>query len=252
MLRQTNCTRLVILSILVAACSDPSTAPILKGGTLREAARSEWDVQQNGLSACMKQEGFDYEPIQTPREAVPAYVLPVISERGIASLRDRGYGLRVRFEIARSFEQQNPNTQIYEAYSASTRGAYNKTIVECMRRIPRPTGVGSSLRRVSDAREDWLQSPELIDEWAHWSTCMGRGGFSVSRRDETFLESVSTALEHEASARGINLEAPDDSTVLFVTKFEKSVAATDGSCLGPILPSLAREWAKFGNPTDLE
>ena len=222
---------------------------------------------------CMLANGFEYVAIDFASQFQPGAGQEDPDTRAYAEAN--GYGISIRPDLNTPSPEEivDPNDEIRAALSASELEAYQEALfgeapVEEQPIDPaNQTGcVAESYRNVfaaqnelgnveqffgdfaaelSDLESRFRADPRFIELEAQWATCMNEQGFSVSTRDEVFVELDRRMVE--VGARFGPGEEPDAATQQAmddVADWERRAAVADWDCTEPVREGM--ETLRFG------
>ena len=192
----------------------------------------------------MSKQGFAYEPVNPPKAASPGFVYPAVTAADFTRLENEGYGLVRSIETALHHEATDSNTNMFKKLEPRERVAFEAAQRTCINSNVLPADTGSELLgKIAALRTRWLSDPSLVGEWQSWKSCMQRAGIRVTRRDESMLIWARESLQQQAVAQSVPLDPPNESTLTFVGRLEKDLAAHDRTCLSTAgLPKLQQKW----------
>ena len=171
---------------------------------------------QDDVATCMKELGFDYLPYAPSDPQTPASRMPPDEFR-----RTYGYGIIAHYTQPELFDYDapvDPNQQAMQAMDETTRNAFVTALegpgAPTQEVSPDPTKVGckqaatarrqgvdvtAASRTLADALDasdaQIKASPEMLDAWRKWSTCMSGQGMEFTDVDSIASHIQQLAIE---------------------------------------------------------
>ena len=137
------------------------------------------DRRQRSIAECMRNDGFEYTPLQADQVFQPTGV-DLTSRTGRAEM---GFGISTVPDILPVAEVDDPTIARYEGLDEATQAAYDISLSECEANsdntVEAELGIPEAVARAQQAQLAIANDPAVVKAQNAWSSCMAEIGYDA-------------------------------------------------------------------------